>query len=544
MYQLKIIIALLFPLFFSNNFFSQTKQFEITFDESIATTKLTGRVFLIISKTNEVEPRLQKNETQIFGIDVEQISPDSQVIFNEKILGFPLESIKDIESGDYYVQAMFNLYTKFSRSDGHTIWAHMDQWEGQDFKISPGNFYSSVLKIHFNKSIDIIENLVLNKVIPQIEIPEDTEWIKRIKIKSEILTKFWGHPFYLGATILLPKGYYEHPEVEYPVHYIQSHFSLDPLYNFTTNNDEKENEGYEFYKTWISENFPRLICVLFQHPTPYYDDSYAVNSANNGPFGDAILSELIPEIESEFRIIRKPYARILSGGSTGGWEALALQVYHPDFFGGTWVFYPDPIDFSQYGLINLYEDENAFSVKLSDWRSADRPMKRTNIGQPKITYREVSRYESVLGSKRRSGEQLAIWEAVFGPVGNDGYPKPLWDACNGLIDKSVVEYMKNNNYDLKYYMVKNWNWLGPKLVGKLHFSCGDMDGWYLNLGTYKMEEFLENEKFPYYNGSFEYGRPLKGHGWREINDIELIKKLSNYILEITPKDELPAKWLY
>ena len=77
-----------------------------------------------------------------------------------------------------------------------------------------------------------------------------------------------------------------------------------------------------------------MIAVTFQHPTPYFDDSYAVNSVNVGPYGDAVMDELIPEVEKRFRVIREPYARILSGGSTGGWEAAALQIFHPDFFGG------------------------------------------------------------------------------------------------------------------------------------------------------------------------------------------------------------------
>lgn len=545
-FLLNIVLLFLFSIF-CQDILSQNFQFKITFDKKAVSEKLTGRAFLLISKTNETEPRLQKNDIQIFGIDASKISFNSVIDIDESVPGFPLKSINEIPTGTYYVQALFNVYTKFNRADGYTIWAHMDQWEGQKFKISPGNLYSDVKLIQLDHSKKNITNLILSNVIPPIKVPPDTKWIKRIKIKSELLSKFWGQPFYLGATILLPKGYDEQPEVDYPVHYIQSHFSLDPLYDFCTEavgNSEKEKSGYEFYKTWISENFPRMICVLFQHPTPYNDDSYAVNSANNGPFDDAIMTELIPEIETQFRIIRKSYARILSGGSTGGWEALALQVYHPDFFGGAWIFYPDPVDFSQYGLINLYEDENAFSIKISDWMNIERPMKRTDNGQPRISYREVSRYENVLGSNRRSGEQLAIWEAVFGPVNKDGYPKPLWDAATGEIDKSVVEYMRDNNYDLKYFLEKNWTSLGPKLVGKLHFGCGDMDGWYLNLATYKMEEFLESTTSPYYGGSFEYGRPLKGHGWRQLNNIELIKTISNYILETSPKSELPVNWIY
>ena len=113
--------------------------------------------------------------------------------------------------------------------------------------------------------------------------------------------------------------------------------------------DLNRETGYEFYQSWTSDNFPRMIAVTFQHPTPYFDDSYAVNSVNNGPYGDALVKEMIPYLESHFRMIPKTYARVLTGGSTGGWESMAVQVFYPDFFGGTWTLYPDPMDFRRYG---------------------------------------------------------------------------------------------------------------------------------------------------------------------------------------------------
>ena len=140
-------------------------------------------------------------------------------------------------------------------------------------------------------------------------MPADTKYVKRFKFQSPMLTKFWGRPIYLGAVVLLPRDY-ERETISYPVNYVQGHFSIAPPYAF--------DETNEFSKAWLSDGFPRMIAVTFQHPTPYFDDSYAVNSVNNGPYGDAIMQELIPEIEKRFRVVREPYARILSGGSTGG----------------------------------------------------------------------------------------------------------------------------------------------------------------------------------------------------------------------------------
>jgi len=535
-------------------------QFEISFSPDIQKQPVTGRMFLIITTDGSREPRWQvgdwKSGPPLFGVDVNQLEPGASVLIDDSVLGYPLRSLADIPPGDYYVQALFNVYTEFHRSDGHTIWAHMDQWEGQHFNCSPGNFISKVKKVHLDPAKRKSITLQLTQVLPPVKIPEDTPWVKRIKIKSKLLSKFWGHPIYLGAVVLLPKGYATHPDVYYPVEYVQGHFHLSAPHGFSTKkvaiSQERRQElladhdetGYDFYQAWISNDFPRIISVTFQHPTPYYDDSYAVNSANNGPYGDAIMQELIPYIENHFRIIQKPYARVLSGGSTGGWEALALQVYHPDFFGGAWVFYPDPVDFRQWGLVNIYEDDNAFFLKVGRWRTIERPMRRTVKGQPEVTFREVSWLEHVLGSHVRSGQQQAIWEATYGPVGKDGYPKPLWNPVTGKIDHTVSSYMKEHGYDLRSYMESHWSTIGQKLRGKLRFYCGDMDNWYLNLAVYRLQDFLEHTKHPYYNGSFEYGRPMKKHGWQPMPDSQLIRMMAQHILRRMPKGESPAKWQY
>jgi hypothetical protein len=275
-----------------------------------------------------------------------------------------------------------------------------------------------------------------------------------------------------------------------------------------------------------------MIAVTVQHPTPYYDDSYAVNSANNGPYGDAIMTELIPRVEREFRIIREPRARFLTGGSTGGWEALALQVFHPEFFGGTWPLYPDPIDFTRYGLINIYQDTNAFVAEPHhEWIVPERYWMRDHwmhgewLGQPTISMRAMSRFEEVLGSHNRSAEQLQVWEAVYGPVGTDGYPRPLWNKRTGTVDREVATYMRENGYDLVEYLRRNWARIGPQLAGKLHVSVGESDEFYLNLAVYQLEEFLRTAK-PAYGGTITYGRPMKSHGWQPKPTSELLREVA------------------
>ena len=360
--------------------------------------------------------------------------------------------------------------------------------------------------------------------------------------------------------MLLPRGYDEHPDVHYPVDYEQDHFSLAPPYHFQEERVEpvdsnvvghrawvvnlRRREGYRLYQDWTSDSFPRMLMVTFLHPTPYFDDSYAVNSANNGPYGDAIMTELIPYIESHFRIISEPWARVLSGGSTGGWESFALQIYHPEFFGGAWIYYPDPVDFRRWGLVDIYHDNNAFHPPGARWLIPERPMFRSTEGQVLITERQQGQLEAVLGSHGRSAEQQEAWEAVYGPVGDDGYPKPLWNKRTGAIDRSVAAYMREHGYDLDAFLQKNWTTLGPQLVGKLHFYVGDMDNFYLNMAVYQVEDYLETTQHPHYTGSFEYGHPLKGHGFRPTTTGDMLRAMAEQISKNAPAGASTTAWNY
>jgi len=285
-----------------------------------------------------------------------------------------------------------------------------------------------------------------------------------------------------------------------------------------------------------------MIIVTFQHPTQFFDDSYAVNSANNGPYGDAIMQDLIPEVERGFRIIKQPYARVLSGGSTGGWESLALQVYHPEFFGGTWTFFPDPVDFRRYGLVDIYAD-SSFYVLPDAAPGEPEIMHQVNPvdGQPVATNRWVEQVEYATGTHGRSAFQLDIWNAVYGPVGDDGYPKPLFDPKSGVIDHSVALYMRDHGYDLRYYLEQNWPRLGPQLVGKINILCGDMDDYYLEDAVYLLQDFLEGTNNPPYGGGFRYGRPLKGHGWTPMTNADLVREMAAHIAKAAPRGE-PTGW--
>ena len=531
--------------------------FDISFPESASASPLTGRVFAIISETDDIEPRLQIGwgfPTTFLGLDVEELRPGQPARIDRTTLGYPARSLEQLPAGDYFVQGLFNIYTGFHRSDGHVVWAPMDQWEGQQFNRSAGNLISGVRKMRLDPKTGYRVNLSLTEEIPPVVVPPDSKWVKRIKFESKLLSRFWGHPIYLGATVLLPRGYDDDPERYFPVVYQQGHFNLKAPFGFTTDDSplteqarlrlRGQQPGYEFYQAWSSDGFPRMIAVTFQHPTPYFDDSYAVNSANNGPYGDAIMTELIPRVEETFRIIKEPYARVLTGRSTGGWESLALQIYHPEFFGGTWTFAPDPVDFRRYGLSDIYFDKNAFFVTDNEarrrdplwlvrpgqrWLPQERPFGRAPDGQTMMTMRDFSYLDAVRGSKSRSGQQLSAWEAAYGPVGDDGYPRPLWDRLTGAIDREVAHYMRDNGYDLRHYLERNWPRIGPALVGKLRIYCGDMDNHYLNQGLYLLEDFLNGTQNPHYPAYFEYGRPEADHFWQPMTNSELLEMMAEHI---------------
>jgi hypothetical protein len=505
---------------------------------------------LILASKSEPEPRLtvSPNGPAIFGADIEHLDPGQTATIDASSDGFP-QAVAELPDGDYFAQAVIDVYTQVHRSDGHTLWVHLNGGEQETFNIAVGNLYSTPQKVHVGSGGTV--SLMANHVIPPNPAPADTEWVKHVRIQSEKLTAFWGHPIYINATVLLPKGYEQHPEARYPTVFTMGHevpFSFDPKPEPPATEqqlvDRGLESGYEFYQSWTSNNFPRMIAVSFQQQTPYFPDSYSVNSVNEGPYGDAMIEEVIPYLESHFRMIAKPYARLAEGASTGGWQTLALQLYHPDFFGGIWCLQPDPISFRHYQMVNAYQDENAFSIPTGPIIRALRPMRRSVEGQVTISVRDLSRFEAVLGSHGRSSYQFEAWEAIYGPIGADGYPVPLWDKQTGKIDHAVADYMRDHGYDLLEYTKKNWSTLGPKLIGKLHFFAGDMDNFYLNLAVYDYQAFLKTTANPHYEAEFNFGRPMKGHGWHAFTWGEMVKRMGNYVKTNTPAEESSASWNY
>ena len=508
----------------------RSPEFALSFSIERSAQPLDGRLLLLLSTDPSEEPRMQislsPNTQMIFGTDVDGLKPGQAVIVGQQASGYPVRSLRDVKPGDYYAQAVLHRYETFHRADGHTVKLPMDRGEGQHWNLAPGNLYSRPQKITLGANSARI-SIVLDQEIPPIQPPADTKYIRHIKIKSELLSKFWGRPTYLGANILVPEGFDEHPRSRYPLIIFHDHFEPDfdgfrpeppdpdlkpdysERFHVSGYNHVVQEEAHRFYQQWTGPGFPRVLIVKIEHANPYYDDSYAVNSANLGPYGDAIETELIPEIEKQFRGLGQGWARFTYGGSTGGWEALAVQTFYPDHYNGAFVACPDPVDFRAYTVIDLYNDRNAF-YREGAHRKMMQPAMRDYLGHTLVTAEEANQYELALGSHGRSGEQFDIWQAVYSPVGNDGYPQPIFDKESGEIDHAVAAHWKQN-YDLRYILERDWTILGPKLQGKLHVYCGSADSYFLNNAVYLLEDFLKTTNPPY-QGEVKYGERAE-HCW-------------------------------
>lgn len=499
--------------------------FSVTFGPDRSATPLDGRLVLMLSQDDADEPRFQivdgPDSQLAFGVDVEEWAPGEPVVVGGGAFGYPIRSLNEVPAGEYRVQALLNRYQTYHRSDGHTVKLPPDRGEGQQWNRKPGNLISTPRPVSLGSGGPARFDIVLDQEIPPLPAPPESEYVKHVRIQSELLTDFWGTPVELGAWVLVPHGFDEHPDARYPIAVFHGHFPYtfggwreeppDPdleceysaRFDLPCYNRIQQEHAWQLHQDWTSDDFPRMLVVEIQHANPYYDDSYAVNSENLGPYGDAITYELIPEIERRFRGIGEGWARFLYGGSTGGWEAMAAQVFYPDDYNGAWIACPDPIDFRAFTLVNLYEDENAYSLD-SRFKRTPRPGRRDGRGHVSATLEEMNHRELVLGARTRSGQQWDVWEAVYSPVGEDGYPRRIWDKVTGEIDPEVAAHWREN-YDLSFILRRDWETLGPRVAGKLHIYVGDMDNYYLNNAVKLTEAFLESTSDPHYGGEVDYG---------------------------------------
>jgi S-formylglutathione hydrolase FrmB len=467
-----------------------------------------GRLFVVISSTNNPEPRLLLGNAGAeapvaLARDVNAFTPGKKAVLDEHAFIFPptnlaawLTRTDRALPTQCFAQALF-----VCNADLRSISA-------------AGNLFSSMQEIRLPLPASGTVRFDLDHEIPPEKLPPETDRIKFVKIQSKLLSQFHGRPIFLRAGIILPRDYEREPSRRYAL-WVRIG-GLNERYTAVTRLMARDSG---LRKIWEADDTPRLVLVQLDGAGPY-GDPYQVNSANSGPYGDAVTQELIPYVETKFRAICEPRARVLSGTSTGGWVALALQIFYPDFFDGAWSSCPDPVDFRAFELVNIYEDDNAFV----DTHGGERPSERDLLGNVILTMRQEVGTENLLGrgnSYTLSGEQWGAWNATFGPRGADGLPVPLWDPQTGRMNHSVAEQWKK--YDLRLVLEQNWKTLGPKLRGKLHIASGEADQYFLNNAAHLLDEFLAHADPPF-EGKIVFG-PGQGHGWYNLTPREVMQEM-------------------
>jgi hypothetical protein len=469
---MKIILTIII-LFLASYFYAQESRLMFDVNQnywSKNTSAKSGRLFLIFNKESTVAvfggipyPDLKMNP--VFATDVADWKTSKSLCIEEnELYGFPKRKLAELQTGSWYVHALFKAYNS------------------PLFLADEEQIYSEPVLITLDKKTTQKRyQITLTKKVGNVSFPVNSEHFLYESLSSPLLTKFWERPMATKFQVVLPSTFYTEPEREYPLLIMIGGFG-ERYYNKVIGRNEL-----------FDSNAPQMVIVLLDSKAPF-GDSYQINSANNGPYGDVLIEEIIPYIESKYRCVGDSTSRFLTGTSTGGWSSLALQIFYPNFFNGTWSTCSDPVDFRQMELINIYEDENAFVNR----HGLERPAMRDINGEPRYTLRTEVWGENVLGidnSYHLSGGQWGSWNALFSPKDSiTGLPKMIFDAETGKIDKEVAKAWKK--YDLRLYLSENWNDIGHKLQGKLHIWMGTMDSYYLNNAMVLFDDFLKTTTHP------------------------------------------------
>ncbi len=452
-------------------------RFEVTIEPAVAAAKPeAGRVLVGIARKGAKPDftRYKPPVLPILGADANDLAPGTTIVLDTGSDLFPHDSIRSLSAGQYSVQAIFATNRDINLPD------------------APGNRYCEPMAVRLDPAAGTTVKLRLDRRFKEDRL-RDSATHRYLAIPSKRLSDFHGRPMMYRVGAVLPANF----ETE-----TRRYGLVVDIGGF----------GTRYTDAASREPDPRFVQIIPDGAGPF-GDPYQVNSANNGPYGDALVEEVIPHIEKTFRCGGTPKSRFTCGISTGGWVSLALQIFYPDVFNGCWSQCPDSVTFERYELIDLYRDENAFVNRFG----FERPSTRTLDGDVVSTVRHEVQLERVLGRGGRwelSGRDWASWNAVYGPLGKDGLPVPVWDGKTGKINRSAAEHWKK--YDLKRILEKDWKTLGPKLAGgKIHIWCGDADDYFLNAAVHRFKETMASMTDPPFDGSIAI-EMRKGHdhgGW-------------------------------
>ncbi len=459
--------------------------FSISVNESVRESMSPdGRLVIYLSTSDDRQPRYGyvSSSNQAFAQNIEGWNAgETKELSSDNWSHTSTWDLNQTPEGVYFVQAVWNQYADFHATSPN----------------SGGNLASEPVKVTIDGEQKI--SLELTQVLPETEVA-DHKLAKVFSMESPVLSDWWQQPVELKASVLLPPGYNENAEKKYPVRYNVAGYGG----RYTRINRILQDSA--FMAWWTSGDAPQIITVFLDGGGPF-GDNYQLDSENSGPFGQALTEELIPAIEEEFNIEGSANSRFVDGCSTGGWVSLALQLFYPEVFNGCWSYSPDPVTFEHMQLVDLYNQENAFTNSAGYLI----PSMRTTSGDPRFSIKGEVTWENVFGKSGTyvtSGQQWGAWNALYSPKGADGLPKAIFDPESGAIDQEVAEHWKK--YDLLLYTRENWNELGPKIQGKIHVWMGDMDNFYLNNAMRQYDAFLEETANPVSDAEIVF-TPMEGH---------------------------------
>ena len=475
-------------------------RFEVTLDSSMP-AQPPGRLLVVIAPGVRFEPRRSLGRTgrgavPTIGVDVAALAPGDVVSVGNSAAAFPFSSLGELPTGEHTVQAVLSTNRDLRLPD------------------APGNLYSDPGRIIVEPNLTAPVRVTLIRRVSEERLPPDDGHLRFIRIRSELLSAFHRRPIYLRAGVILPRGFDEDPERRYPLRIRTGGYG-----DRYTAVRAMMLPGSSFRNAWMAEDAPRMLLLHLDGAGPH-GDPYQVNSANNGPYGDAVTRELIPYVEREFRGTGEAHARVLDGSSTGGGVSRAFQVFYPDFFNGAWASCPDSLDFRAFQRVDIYGDESAYVNE----RGTERPSARNLDGSVRFTMRHELRMENALGvgdSWTMSGRQWGAWNATYGPRGEDGRPVPLWNPSTGTVDPSVATWWER--YDLRRVLEARWDELAPKLRGKLNIWVGEMDDYFLNEAVQLFDQFLQTR--PSIEARIEYGAG-QGHCWTGISSAQMMREMA------------------
>jgi hypothetical protein len=392
--------------------------------------------------------------------EVEHFAPGAAVDIDTDDVAFPAP-LSAAPPGSYRIQAVLDVHHNYAYSGR-----------------APGDLASAtaVVSIPFG----VQPSLILDQTVPEppdplAQRPDVQSALMAIDFVSPVLTHFWERDIHMRGWVLLPPGYAAHPHERYPTVYFTHGFGGDLAML-------RGRYAPMFFDRMKSGRMPPMIWVLLDESSSTGTHEFA-DGANNGPWGTALVTELIPRLEGTYRMDARPNGRFLQGHSSGGWATLWLQTRYPKIFGGTWSTSPDPSDFHNFSTIDLYAPSSNF------YRAPDGmpiPLLRDH-GKPRATMQQMAELEAVLGEY---GGQLASFEWVFSPRGPDGRPMRLFDRITGDIDPAVSAYWCSH-YDIAHRIDENWKMLAPELQGKIHLWVGTDDTFYLDGAAHRLQDTLQ-----------------------------------------------------